>query len=49
MDVKEFARLGGLARAKKLTKEQLIEAARKAGRGNAGKKRKPKPLTKPPD
>jgi len=30
MDVKEAARLGGLARAKKLSKKRRIESARKA-------------------
>jgi hypothetical protein len=35
-----MARLGGLARAAALTKKERIEAARKAGQGNLGKKRK---------
>ena len=42
LTIKEFARLGGLARAKRMTPEERAEAARKAGQGNAGKKRKPK-------
>jgi hypothetical protein len=41
MTVQEMARLGGLARAAALTKEERIEAARKAGQGNKGKKRTP--------
>ena len=46
MDVKEFARLGGMARAKKLTKARRIEIARQAGtasgtaRKAAGRKRR---------
>ena len=42
LTIKEFAKLGGLARAASLTPEERIEAARKAGQGNRGKKRKPK-------
>jgi hypothetical protein len=39
MTVIEFARLGGKARAKKLSKERLIEIARIAGRASASKRK----------
>ncbi len=39
MNVKEFARLGGRARAAKLTKERRIEIARSAGLASAQKQR----------
>ena len=35
MNVKEFARLGGKARAKALTKERRIEIAKLAGQASA--------------
>ena len=35
MDVREFAKLGGIARAKKLTKARRSEIAKKAGEANA--------------
>ncbi len=38
MNVKEFARLGGRARAAKLTKERRIEIARNAGLASSHKR-----------
>ncbi len=38
MNVKEFARLGGRARAAKLTKERRIEIARNAGLASSRKR-----------
>jgi general stress protein YciG len=35
MDVNDLARLGGLARAKKLSKKRRVEIARKGGRAKA--------------
>lgn len=37
---RKFARLGGLARAAKLTKEELAEIGRKGGEAARGKPRK---------
>jgi hypothetical protein len=42
MTVTEFARKGGLARAKKLTSEQLSAIGKKGGRPRLDKKRKKK-------
>lgn len=39
MDVKEFASKGGLARAKKMTKEERSESARKAARARHAKRK----------
>ncbi len=39
MNVKEFARLGGRARAAKLTKERRIEIARNAGLASSIKRK----------
>jgi hypothetical protein len=47
LTITEFARLGGKARAAKLSKQELVEAARKAGQGNKGKK-KPRNKISPP-
>jgi general stress protein YciG len=45
MDVKEFARLGGLARAAKLTKEKLSDIGRKAGKASGKARKNGKRLT----
>lgn len=37
MDIKEFARMGGVARAKKLTPEQRSKIAQKASRSRWNK------------
>jgi len=49
MDVKDMARMGGIARAKSLTDKQRSESARKAGlaSGKSRKKKARKPK-KPP-
>jgi general stress protein YciG len=43
LTISEFARLGGKARAQKLTKEQLSEIGRKGGRPRLDKKPKSTP------
>jgi hypothetical protein len=49
MTQKEFASLGGLARARKLTKEQRTEIARKAGLAAARQRASKIDANKAPD
>ncbi len=49
MNVKEFARLGGKARAKALSKERRIEIARNAGLASASKRTSKQALNVPLD
>lgn len=42
LTITDFARMGGIARARSMSKEERVEAARRAGQGNKGKSRKPK-------
>jgi general stress protein YciG len=47
LTLKQFASMGGKARAKKLTKKQLSEIGKKGGRPRLDKKRKQSPNPKP--